>query len=403
MPLSQRFHVIDVDTHIIEPPDLWTTRVPKKWGSLVPHVRFDERARVERWYMGDERLPAVGSVAQAGWKDFPPAFPPTLEEADPATCRADARLQRMDEYGIFCQVLYPNLLGFQCESFMKMSDRSLGIACVRAYNDFLAEFCSIAPERLVPVMWLPFWDLEASIAEVDRAWKIGHRGVIFGSDFSAVGLPPIGDPHWDPLLKAVADRGLSLNFHIGFAAKTSEEQRLYQKKVAREKEAFVRDSTLMFMSNAQAIATVLLSGVCARFPTLNFVSVESGASWLPFLIEALDWQWKNSGAAITFKDRELPSFYFRRQVFGSFWFESSLLREAIRQFPDNIMFETDFPHPTSLSPGPASYSDVPSKVIEDNLAGLSDDLLARVLHDTAARLYHLKSPALRPVRETAAA
>lgn len=394
MRIAERFHVIDVDTHIIEPPDLWTARVSRKWGDLVPHVKRDSR-NIDRWYMGAERLPAAGSVAQAGWKDFPPSFPPTLEEADPAAWKAPQRLERMDQFGIHTQVLYPNLLGFQCESFMKMADRQLGLECVSAYNDFLAEFCSLAPDRLVPVMWLPFWDIEASIREVRRAAKIGHRGVIFGSDFSAVNLPTVGDPHWDPLLAVVEECDLTLNFHIGFAAKSTEEQRLYQRKVANQKEVFVKESTLLFMGNAKAIADVILSGVCDRFPKLKFVSVESGASWLPFLVESLDWQWKNSGAYVAYPNRLEPSEYFRRQVYGSFWFESALLKSAIELFPDNIMFETDFPHPTSLSPGPASSSGIPSDVIEQNLGGLREDLLAKVLHDNAAKLYHLKSPTYR--------
>ncbi len=403
MRIAERFNVIDVDTHIIEPPDLWTSRVSKKWGALVPHVKLDNR-NVERWYIGDERLPAVGSVAQAGWKDYPPSFPPTLAEADPAGWQAESRLERMDEYGLHTQVLYPNLLGFQCETFMKMPDRSLGLECVSAYNDFLADFCSADPERLVPVMWLPFWDVEESVREVTRAAKRGHRGVIFGSDFSAVQLPGIGDPHWDPLLEVVQDLELSLNFHIGFAAKSTEEQRLYQRKVANAKHVFVKESTLLFMGNARAIADVILSGVCDRFPRLRFVSVESGASWLPFLMESLDWQWMNSGAGHVFKGRLLPSEYFRRQVYGSFWFESALLKQSIELFPDNIMFETDFPHPTSLTPGPASSSGTPSEMLERSLAGLDEALLAKVVHDNAAKLYGLGSPTYRsaPIAESAA-
>ena len=399
--LSEEFHVVDVDTHIIEPPDLWTSRVSNKWGKLVPHVRPDPKSGIERWYIGDEKLPSVASVAHAGWTEFPPGFPPTLEQADPATWKAAHRLERMDQYGIHAQVLYPNLLGFQCETFLRMNDPELGLACVRAYNDFLAEWCSIATDRLIPVMWLPFWNLEASIAEVERAARIGHKGVIFGNDFSAGNLPSIGDPHWDPLLSVIQDRELSINFHIGFANRTTEQLKIYQRKVANEKATFVRESTLMFMGNVQAIAEVVLSGVCERFPRLNFVSVESGASWLPFLMEALDWQWKNSGAAHVFPSRGLPSEYFRRQVFGSFWFERDLLKQAIELYPNNIMFETDFPHPTSLSPGPASYAENPRKVIQDNLSGLSEDTLAKVLHDNAARLYHLTTPARRPVAQAA--
>ena len=393
--LANRYHIIDVDTHIIEPPDLWTSRVSKKWGDLVPHVKVSAKSGVERWFVGQDRLPAVASVAHAGWKDFPPGFPPTLAQADPATWRAEDRLKRMDQYGIHAQVLYPNLLGFQCESFMRMPDRQLGLDCVRAYNDFLAEFCSLDPERLVPVMWLPFWDVEASVAEIERSARNGHRGVIFGGDFTVVGLPSVHDKHWDPIYAAAEHHQLSINFHIGFAAKTTEEARIFQSTVRDDKAAYVKGSTMLFMGNALAISDLILYGVCERFPKLNFVSVESGASWLPFLVEALDWQWLNAGGAKLYAGRMLPSDYFRRQIYGSFWFEKDMLKQALELYPDNLMFETDYPHPTSLSPGPASYARNPHEVIDAHLAGVEESILQRALHDTAARLYHLKSPALR--------
>ena len=93
-----------------------------------------------------------------------------------------------------------------------------------------------------------------------------------------------------------------------------------------------------------------------RFPNLNFVSVESGFGWVPSFVESMDWQWLNSGAHEAYPEMELPSFYFRRQVYGMFWFETEALQRQVDLFPDNLMFETDFPHPTSLSPGPASPS-----------------------------------------------
>jgi predicted TIM-barrel fold metal-dependent hydrolase len=401
MKLTERYNVIDIDTHIIEPADLWTSRMSKqKWGDLIPQTRVSSSG-VQRWYMGDLRLPAAGAVAHAGWKDFPPSYPPTLDDADPATWQAQARLKKMDQYGIHSAVLYPNLLGFQCESFMKSSDREFGIECVQAYNDFLVDFCSEDKERLIPVMYLPFWDLEASVREIERCAQTGHRGVIFGGDFSSVNLPHLGDKHWDPIMAAAQDNNLSINFHIGFAEQTTEESRAFQKAVKDDKAVFVKGSTLMFMGNAQNIADVILTGLCERFPKLKFVSVESGASWLPFFIESLDWQWKGAGCVKEYPNRLLPSEYFRRQVYGSFWFESTVLKRALELFPDNIMFETDFPHPTSLSPGPASPARPPADVIEDALGDLSEDIQRKVLHDNAAKLYGLKSHAekCRPTAE----
>ena len=144
----------------------------------------------------------------------------------------------------------------------------------------------------------------------------------------------------------------------------------------------------MMIGNASSIADVTLGGVCERYPELKFVSVESGTSWLPFVLDSLDWQWLNSGGHDAFPDRLLPSEYFRRQIFGSFWFETTMLKQALELFPDNFMFETDFPHPTSLSPGPASYADQPREVLE-RLSSLDHTLLGNVLHDNAARVYGL--------------
>lgn len=393
--LTSKYNVIDVDTHIIETPDIWTSRVSSKWGDLVPHVKRHGKSNRERWFIGDMRLHAVASLAHAGWREFPPGYPPSLEEADHASWDAHARLKRMDRDGIHAQLLYPNILGFQSEAFMRMKDLELGLACVQAYNDFLIDFCSADPNRLIALMWLPFWNLDASVAEIERSAKKGHHGIVFGSHYSSIGLPPITDSHWDPIFAAAQDHGLSINFHVAFSDRTTEKAKEIQTLVIKDKAGFARESTLTMLGNATTIADIVLMGVCQRFPRLNFVSVETGASWLPFVVEAMDWQWKNAGGYKAYPERLLPSEYFRRQVYGTFWFEKSLLRNTLEMFPDNLMFETDFPHPTSLSPGPASYAESPGKVIEDNLTGLSEDILSKVLHGNAARIYKIPGPALR--------
>jgi len=393
--LATRYNVIDVDTHLIEPPDLWTARLSSKWGDLVPHVKVSAKSGVERWWIGDTRLSAAGSVAHAGWNDYPPAYPPTMAQADPGSWQNTERLKHMDKYHIHSQVLYPNIIGFQCETFMKMADRQLGLDCVRAYNDFLAEFCSIAPDRLIAVAWLPFWDIEASVREIERAVKIGHKGIIFGGDFTELGMPPIQDPHWDPIFAACQHNQMSINFHIGFSARSTEENVRFQSLVRDDKAAYIKGSTMLFMGNAMTISDLILYGVCEKFPRLNFVSVESGASWLPFFLESLDWQFLNSGGRKQYPARLMPSEYFRRQIYGSFWFEKDMLKAALELYPDNLMFETDYPHPTSLSPGPASFAVSPGEMIERQLQGLPEETIRKALHDTAARIYHIHAPALR--------
>ena len=141
---------------------------------------------------------------------------------------------------------------------------------------------------------------------------------------------------------------------------------------------------------AETVADVLLSDLCIKYPELKFVIVESGFGWLPYFLETLDWQWLNSGAATANPGRELPSFYFRRQVLSTFWFEQEPVSSMIANYADNVMFETDFPHPTSLSPGPASSSAEPRDMAGASLAGVADDVKRKVLYDNAAALYHIR-------------
>ena len=111
---------------------------------------------------------------------------------------------------------------------------------------------------------------------------------------------------------------------------------------------------------------------------------------MPFILEAFDWQWRNGGVTREHPEYDLlPSQYFRRQIYGCFWFETDGLRTALELFPDNMMFETDFPHPTSMSPGPQSAALRPRDYAEQALAGLPESTLQKVLHDNAAALYRI--------------
>ena len=123
-------------------------------------------------------------------------------------------------------------------------------------------------------------------------------------------------------------------------------------------------------------------------PPRNFVSVESGFGYIPFLLESLDWQWMGTGAHRRYPERLMPSEYFRRQVYTMFWFERDTL-ELLPRFQDNVMFETDFPHPTSLHPGPASYAPPPAEVIRRDTEIVGEQVMRKVLHENAARVYHL--------------
>src|ERR1700736_4011518 len=108
--------IIDCDTHVSEPTDLWTSRIGKKWGDQVPHAVTEADGR-EFWVIGNKRLVGTGQLATAGWDATAPTFPPTLALADRASWDPTERLARMDEYGLHAQVLYPNILAFHMPVF----------------------------------------------------------------------------------------------------------------------------------------------------------------------------------------------------------------------------------------------------------------------------------------------
>ena len=383
--------MIDTDTHLSEPPDLWTSRVSSRWGDEVPRVVFDERRGEEVWQIAGRRLNGVAGYAMAGWNDYAPSHPPTIEQADPGAFDAKARVARMDEEGILAEVIYPNMIAFSMDAFMQLGDPQLVLECVRAYNDFLTDFASVAPERFILLTSLPFWDVEASVAEIARCHDLGHRGINFMTKPYKFGLPGLSDDHWEPILRTVEERGLSVSFHVGYQSQDQEDwRRLITKSTGPADSA--KETVLSLMGLAEGNAEVLMGGVCHRYPGLKFVNVESGFGWMPYFLESADWAWMNSAAHRAHPERELPSFYFRRQVYSTFWFEQASIERMADLYADNLMFETDFPHPTSLSPGPASTARRPREVVEDMRTKLRDDVSRKIFYENAAKLYGVEVP-----------
>jgi predicted TIM-barrel fold metal-dependent hydrolase len=384
----QQFRIVDCDTHIIEPYDLWTSRVPAKWIDDVPKVVWDEERKQDVWTMpGRHPMAAAAGSAMAGWKEYPPNRPPTLADADPATWDVKQRLQKMDEQGIHAQVLYPNIGGFGGGTFTYIKDVGLRLACVRAYNDWLIEWSSAAPERFVANCAVPFWDIDDSVEEIRRCRDIGHRGILFSSHPDRFGQPHLADPTWDPIWATAEELQLPVNFHIGGGG-VGDFGALYDGNNASINYAV--NSSLIYMSNAAAIVNTIFAGIPERFPELKFVSVESGIGWVPFTLESMDWMWLATGLDKMYPERLMPSEYFKRSYYACFWFERAGVRSALEALGDDrVLFETDFPHPTAQVPGPASPGVSTPQYINEVLADLPTSTLQKIFHDNATSLYGL--------------
>ena len=381
--IFDRYKVIDVDTHITEPAGVWTERVASKWGDKIPHIKRVEGR--DMWFIGDEPSGGPGFYTMAGHTATFPDVPMGYDDIPAASYDAKARLELMDEEGIYAMVLYPNLGGFGSGGFLRLGEPELMLDCVKAYNDFLVDWSSADPNRLLPVMALPFWDIEASVKEIERSAAKGHRAVLFGSRPETFGAQPLAHKDWDPVWAATQAAGLPISFHIGSGDISDI---VNDTADMGTKANFSRAGSLALLDNQSCLANLLFGGVCARFPDLDFVSVESGVGWLSCVLEMFDWQWTNGDVAKEHPEYDLlPSEYFKRQVYGSFWFEKRGIESALETFPDNLMWETDYPHPTCQYPSPNSSAVHPADYAEEAFGKVPEDTIRKVLQDTPARLY----------------
>ncbi|MER7003285.1 amidohydrolase family protein [Dactylosporangium sp. NPDC000555] len=378
-----RIRLIDVDSHVGEPADIWTKRLPAKWQHLAPKIVEDKTGKLI-WATGDNIICSVHDELYA--RDFD-------QETQDAASQAEARLRWMDRQGVYAQVIFPNILGFDVAEFMKM-DPELSLLSVQAFNDFMTDFCSVDKQRLIPLTNVPWWDLKASVKELERCYDLGHRGLNLGWQYEQIGLPRLRDSHWEPLLKTAEEMGIPVNFHIGFNSVKLEDTG-FNSLPDLDALAF---SAMNFAGNMRCIVELIMGRICDRYPTLKFISVESGVGFVPYLMDMLDWQFLNRNTFDKFPDMLLPSEYFKRQIFATFWFEKNIGRIA-DLYPDNFMFSSDFPHPTSLTPGDhLPYVKGPRDTIKSNLADVPEPILTKMLQDTAAQMFGIDLPPAAPSR-----
>src|ERR1700744_1607870 len=167
--------VIDSDTHLSEPHDLWTSRVPESWKSRVPHVRPGTKGR-ESWFIDNDTIlqkkaGASSVVRKDGSKD---AFWDwdirgglTLDEVNPASYDAKARVKLMDQMNVWGQIIYGNVPGFGAHLLAKV-DKEVARVTVQVYNDAMAEFQQTSGNRCFPQALVPFWDIDFAVKEVER-------------------------------------------------------------------------------------------------------------------------------------------------------------------------------------------------------------------------------------------
>jgi len=226
---------VSVDDHVVEPPTVWSDRLPAKYRDVGP--RYERRAvGMTRWQQGafvtdadangvetdvwrfeDVVKPIRRNIAAAGLdRDEMDLNPISFDEMRKGCYDAVARLADMDLNHVEASLCFPQMSRFCGQEFSEAKDKDLGLACVRAYNDWMVEeWCATDPARLIPLVMVPLWDGELAAAEIRRNAERGFKAITFSEGPHALGLPSLHSGHWDPLMRACEETGTVVNLSGG--------------------------------------------------------------------------------------------------------------------------------------------------------------------------------------------
>jgi predicted TIM-barrel fold metal-dependent hydrolase len=285
--------------------------------------------------------------------------------------------------GVWAQICFQNGGVTQVGSLLALNDEPLAITITEIFNDACKERMEISGGRVNGMATLPYWDKAIMNREMRRIVDLGLKGIVLPDRPERISegyLGPDGkvSPFWEEVFQTCNDTGLAINFHLNGS--------LDAESATWDNLGFDQrlplSAMLHHMGTCATMANFMVSGLLDKYPDLKIGLIESGSGWVPFVLEAMEHQLdefrtrENRGLKRTVRE------YFR-QFWVSFWFESFAPKHMLHEIGvDRVMFETDYPHPTSLYPG------VQDKLVE-TLGGYDYAIRKRVLQDNAVELYNL--------------
>ena len=359
---------VSADSHVNPPPDMWAEYLPADLRDRAPVVeRSDEGDFV---VFEGTRKPMVGLTAAAGRR--PEEYAMTVRRFDDVRAGGWSpapRLEDQDVDGVDAEVLF-GTLGHPLPS----SDPALVRAGYTAYNHWLADFCSYAPERLVGIAYVPGDDPTDAISEIRDAAARGLRGALLPH------TPVTGtwaDDEWAPLWETLVELDWPANFHVGGSRLGTAAA-----SGAAGPSPFLNSMVATKLAMCLTLGDLVISGVLIRHPELKVVSVEGQIGWIPFWKYYLDHVYEKHRWHKDLHFAERPSFYIERQCWYTFMEDPPGIEARHLCGVDRIMWSNDYPH--SETTWPHSH-----KIIGDILAEVPTPEVQRIVRDNCVELYHL--------------
>ena len=394
-----RYEVISADCHIDLcwlPPDLFTTNATAALRERMPYVEDTPSGPMWKTKKG-ANLGHVNGMGSAGRQYIPGKIHRSDRMAETGLYEdgkrgirrltdPDLRIKDQDRDGVQAEVLY-GVLG----ATGRLNDPEAAVEVMRIYNEWLADFCSVHPERFAGLASIPNNPIDAAIAEVKRVAK---RGGLRGLDIAnSTDLKPLWDPYWNPLWEVINECGLPLHFHtvggyvpdhikkiqmIGSDPTRAQLPGMPEVDLPVARAAFASHITQFQVNMANVLTSIIYAGVLEKYPKIRLVLGESGIGWIPYVLWRMDGEWEDQFKDLTLKMP--PSDYWKRQCWATYQTDPIGVKLIDELGAEKIMWGSDFPHPDGVWPDSQEY-------IERELGQLPADIRRKVVCENAARLY----------------
>ena len=371
--------LISADSHIVEPPDLYSSRIEPKFLDRAPRMER-HRTRTGReydaWYVNGIRVGTVGSVIQAGKRFEDPAsidFLGVWEDVRKAAYEPQAMLEELEMDGVWGACLQPS----QGLFWYRLPDSELLTALCAAYNNWIADFCHATPDRLKGIGMLNVDDVDVACQELERCAALG----LVGAFIPVYPLPdrPYRHPIYDRLWWTAQDLEMPLLLHIGTPRGGIP---------GCEFTIDVNELTAAGLVNSDywirySLTAMIFAGVFDRYPRLRVGSVEHETAWIPHWLKQMDFTYRERPTLSRgWKSRHglLPSDYWRRNMFVEFMEDDYGVRLRDVIGVDTMLWGNDFPHAESTWPMSREF-------LDRIFTGAAEEDRRKITVDNAAKLF----------------